>query len=181
MAMAEAEASPAPARTTAGEPAALLELIAPARTLAVVGLAKNTGKTQTLTTFLAELAVARRRVGVTSIGRDGEEHDVIDRRIAKPRVRLAAGSLVATTDALLRASAIPNERLLATGVRTPMGEVLVAETARRGHDRGRRAELGRGRALGERTDDAGAAPSRSSSTERSTAARPPRRPSPTAC
>ena len=63
---------------------------------------------------------------MTSIGRDGEEHDVIDRRIAKPRVRLVAGSLVATTDALLRASAIAHERLLATGIRTPLGEVLLA-------------------------------------------------------
>lgn len=112
---------------TGERPQALSRLIAPVRVLALVGLAKNTGKTQTLTTLLAELAAAGRRVGATSIGRDGEERDVIDRRIAKPRVRLAPGSLVATTDALLRASAIPHERLVATGIRTPLGQVLVAE------------------------------------------------------
>ncbi|HXW58729.1 MAG TPA: hypothetical protein VEJ23_04535 [Solirubrobacteraceae bacterium] len=105
----------------------LAQLIAPARTLALVGLAKNTGKTQTLTALLAALAAAGRRVGVTSIGRDGEERDVIDSRIAKPRVRLEPGSLVATTDALLRASAIPHDRLVATGIRTPLGQVLIAE------------------------------------------------------
>jgi hypothetical protein len=65
-------------------------------------------------------------VGVTSVGRDGEERDVIDSRIEKPRVRLPAGSLVATTDGLLRTSAIPHELLEETGVRTPLGRVLVA-------------------------------------------------------
>ncbi len=118
---------PAQAPPSVHAPQALSRLIEPAHTLALVGLAKNTGKTQTLTALLSELAATGRRVGVTSIGRDGEEHDVIDRRIAKPRVRLAAGSLVATTDALLRASGIAHERLLATGIRTPLGEVLLAE------------------------------------------------------
>jgi hypothetical protein len=104
----------------------LSELIAPARRLALVGLAKNTGKTETLATLLRECQERTRRVGVTSVGRDGEERDVIDIRIEKPRVELCAGSLVATTDALLRAGAIPHELVLETGVRTPLGRVLIA-------------------------------------------------------
>ena len=36
--------------------------------LALVGLAKNTGKTETLTALLRELAQQDRRVGVTSVG-----------------------------------------------------------------------------------------------------------------
>jgi hypothetical protein len=91
-----------------------------------VGLAKNTGKTVTLTVLLRELAAAGVRVGVTSVGRDGEEHDVIDFRIDKPRVHLVPSSLVATTDELLRASGVRNEPLERTGVRTPLGEVLIA-------------------------------------------------------
>jgi hypothetical protein len=106
--------------------ATLGELLSPTRRLALVGLAKNTGKTETLAAILAEHAAAGRRVGVTSIGRDGEERDVIDARIAKPRIRIAAGGLVASTGALLRASALRHERLLRTGVRTPLGEVVVA-------------------------------------------------------
>ncbi len=104
----------------------LSELIAPARRLALVGLAKNTGKTETLAALLRECQERARRVGVTSVGRDGEERDVIDIRIEKPRVELCAGSLVATTDALLRAGAIPHELVLETGVRTPLGRVLIA-------------------------------------------------------
>jgi hypothetical protein len=112
------------------------ELTASTRRLALVGLAKNTGKTEALAALLRELASSPRRpgtgeaqaqrVGVTSVGRDGEERDAIDPRIEKPRVHLLGGSLVATTDALLRASAIPHELLEDTGVRTPLGRVLIA-------------------------------------------------------
>jgi hypothetical protein len=104
----------------------LSQLTASTRRLALVGLAKNTGKTETLGALLRELDERGRRVGVTSVGRDGEERDVIDARIEKPRVRLTAGSLVATTDSLLRASAIAHELIEETGVRTPLGRVLVA-------------------------------------------------------
>jgi hypothetical protein len=96
------------------------------RRLALVGLAKNTGKTEALAALLRELRAEGRCVGVTSVGRDGEERDVIDSRISKPRVSLPAGSIVATTDGLLRASAIPHELLEETGVRTPLGRVLIA-------------------------------------------------------
>ncbi len=104
----------------------LSELTASIRRLALVGLAKNTGKTETLAALLRELQEAGRRVGVTSVGRDGEERDVIDPRVAKPRIRLPAGSLVATTDALLHASGVPHELLVQTPARTPLGRVLIA-------------------------------------------------------
>lgn len=112
----------------AGEDAVarLRELLADVRKLALVGLAKNTGKTVTLSAILAEHAGAGTRVGVTSIGRDGEHHDVIDARIEKPSVALQEGDLVASTGALLRASALAHERLEQTGVRTPLGEVVIA-------------------------------------------------------
>jgi hypothetical protein len=104
----------------------LCDLTAGARRLALVGLAKNTGKTVALAALLGELQAAGRAVGVTSVGRDGEEHDVIDFRIEKPAVNLWAGSLVATTDELLGASGIPHELLERTNVRTPLGRVLIA-------------------------------------------------------
>ena len=104
----------------------LSELTASASRVALVGLAKNTGKTEALAALLRELETEGRRVGVSSVGRDGEEHDVIDFRISKPRVNLPGGSLVATTDVLLRASALPHDLLEETGVRTPLGRVLIA-------------------------------------------------------
>jgi hypothetical protein len=113
-------------------PAPLSRLLSGTRVLALVGLAKNTGKTVTLAAILAEHAKAGRRVGVTSIGRDGEEHDVIDARISKPRIVLQKGSLVASTGALIRASGVAHERLTQTGVRTPLGEVIIARLAEQG-------------------------------------------------
>ncbi len=115
-----------------GEPTRLSELLAGTRALALVGLAKNTGKTETLAAILREHAASGTHVGVTSIGRDGEEHDVIDARIDKPRVELQRGSLVATTGALLRASGLAHERLIQTGVRTPLGEVVLARLSQAG-------------------------------------------------
>jgi hypothetical protein len=110
----------------------LSELTASVRRLALVGLAKNTGKTETLAALLRELETEGRLIGVTSVGRDGEERDVIDARIEKPRVRLGAGSLVATTDALLSVSGIPHTVLENTGLRTPLGGVLIARLRDRG-------------------------------------------------
>jgi len=117
-------ASEAPARLTA--------LLSGTQRLALVGLAKNTGKTETLRAILAEHADAATPVGVTSIGRDGEAHDVIDARIDKPRLNLAEGSLVATSGVLLRASGVAHERLQQTGVRTPLGEVVLARLCEAG-------------------------------------------------
>jgi hypothetical protein len=117
---------------TDAAPVLLSELLAGTRTLALVGLAKNTGKTVALATILAEHAAAGRRVGVTSIGRDGERHDVIDARIEKPSVELQAGDLVASTGALLRASGLAHERIEQTGARTPLGEVVLARLSEPG-------------------------------------------------
>ncbi|MGH2889548.1 MAG: hypothetical protein ACRDNJ_07965 [Solirubrobacteraceae bacterium] len=113
-------------------PGGLADLLEGTRSVALVGLAKNTGKTETLAAILRELEECRRCVGVTSIGRDGEAHDVIDARISKPRIVLREGSLVASTDALVRASGLAHELLERTGVRTPLGEVVVARLAEGG-------------------------------------------------
>jgi hypothetical protein len=110
----------------------LSDLLAGTRRVALVGLAKNTGKTETLAAILRELGQRGTPVGVTSIGRDGEARDVIDARIEKPPIILPAGSLVASTDALVRASGLAHERLAQTGVRTPLGEVMIARLAERG-------------------------------------------------
>ena len=91
--------------------------------MVVVGTAKNTGKT---TAFNALCAVAGRRgiaIAVTSLGRDGEPADALDGE-AKPRVRLAAGTLVALPAGLVPRT--PALAILESGGPTALGAVVFA-------------------------------------------------------
>lgn len=90
-----------------------------------VGLAKNTGKTEALATLVGELSRQGRTLAITSIGRDGEEADAIQPQIPKPRIHCPAGSLVATTAPLIDRCAAPHETLVDTGLRTPLGSVVI--------------------------------------------------------
>jgi hypothetical protein len=99
--------------------------IGSAQRVTFVGLAKNTGKTEALTALMEELSSLGRTLAITSIGRDGEAADAIQPRIAKPRIHCPAGSLVATTAPLLSRCVSPYEILLETGLRTPLGQVVV--------------------------------------------------------
>lgn len=89
-----------------------------------MGMTKNTGKTVTLNHLLASAAWAAVAVGVTSIGRDGEDRDQVF-FIAKPALRVAAGTLVATARATLARSRVPWKILASTGLDSPMGEILI--------------------------------------------------------
>ncbi|MEU1587132.1 hypothetical protein [Micromonospora sp. NPDC005710] len=104
----------------------LADLVAEAQRVAVIGLAKNTGKTRTLVALLAELHRRDRTVGLTSVGRDGEATDVVDPRITKPRIPLPPGGLVATAEPLLRAAGLPYEVVSRTGYSTPLGRTMIA-------------------------------------------------------
>lgn len=96
------------------------------RTVAVMGMSKNTGKTVCLNHLLAQAHEAQVHVGVTSIGRDGEERDQVF-AIPKPPVMVTPGCLVATArDTLLRARA--RVKLIdSTGVHSPMGEIVIVK------------------------------------------------------
>jgi hypothetical protein len=71
-----------------------------ASSLIVVGTAKNVGKTTTVTSLLDVAARRGTRIGLTSIGRDGEAFDAVD-DAPKPRIFVEAGTIVAAGRALL--------------------------------------------------------------------------------
>ncbi len=108
------------------------DAIEPATRVALVGLAKNTGKRVTLGAILSELEARGEAIGVTSIGRDGEAADALDDAIAKPPIRLPAMALVATTEPLLERSGVRAEVPVRTDHRTPLGRVVVARLLERG-------------------------------------------------
>ncbi|MBV8727858.1 MAG: hypothetical protein JO233_08730 [Candidatus Eremiobacteraeota bacterium] len=73
------------------------------RSIAVVGTAKNVGKTVVVATLCAALHSRRMQFGILSVGRDGEAIDVID-TMPKPRLRLPVETLAATARGALSPS-----------------------------------------------------------------------------
>jgi len=70
------------------------------RAVAVIGMAKNAGKTTVLNHLMEESTRRRLRIATASIGRDGEDYDAVTLK-KKPRVLLPAGSVFITTDRLV--------------------------------------------------------------------------------
>lgn len=108
--------------------------VAPSRlsTVAVVGMAKNCGKTTALTSMIREAATLGVRLGITSAGRDGEAFDAVT-GLAKPPIWLPEGALVVTAERTLarsRAKLIPLRR---TGRVTGVGELVAYEVAEPGN------------------------------------------------
>src|SRR5665811_1520600 len=95
---------------------ALYDIIAGSgsRSLAVIGLVKNAGKTTVVNALMANCA---HLFGLTSLGLDGERTDHLT-GLAKPRIAPPAGTLVATTTpSLTRGEALPM-RLMAPSTST---------------------------------------------------------------
>ena len=95
-------------------------------TLAVMGMTKNTGKTVALNHLLAQAATSRISVGVTSIGRDGEDRDQVF-FVPKPPVLVWPGTLVATARDTLRRAKVRCQCIGASGIDSPMGEILIVK------------------------------------------------------
>ena len=99
--------------------------------IAVVGMAKNAGKTVVLNRLIAEASQDNRVLGLTSIGRDGELEDLVT-GTEKPGILVEPGTLLATTDQCLRRSDARVEILETTGEKTPVGQVVLVRVRQRG-------------------------------------------------
>ena len=102
----------------------LYELLSGIKTLSVIGMCKNAGKTTVLNSLIAECENAGERLGLTSIGRDGERSDLVT-NTQKPEIFIRSGAIVATAEQLLREGDISMEVLETTGIPTPMGEIVI--------------------------------------------------------
>ncbi len=97
--------------------------------LAVVGVAKNCGKTTTLNYLL------RKRVGpppaLISIGVDGESEDIL-LGTSKPPIEVQPGQWVVTAQQAAERSTARLEYIQPLGIETPLGEVLACRVVDRG-------------------------------------------------
>jgi len=110
---------------------ALYDIIAGSgcRSLAVIGLVKNAGKTTVVNALMAN---CKHRFGLTSLGLDGERTDHLT-GLAKPRIAPPAGTLVATTQGSLDRSGYAMDVLEELPYHTPLGRVLVGRAGGEGH------------------------------------------------
>lgn len=105
---------------------------APYRSLAIAGTAKNAGKTTALNYLIDRFAAAGERLGLSSVGRDGEAIDQLTNR-PKPRIRPPQGTLVATSHDAALYSQATLERVAATPFRTALGPVSIYRVASPGY------------------------------------------------
>jgi hypothetical protein len=98
------------------------------RSLAIIGLVKNAGKTTVVNALLAEQANV---YGLTSLGLDGESTDHLT-GLAKPRISPPPGTLVATTRGSLERSRYPMDILEELPFHTPLGRVVIGRASGRG-------------------------------------------------
>lgn len=99
--------------------------------LAIIGMAKNAGKTVAFNTIVKEAVGKGIRLGLVSYGRDGEEIDAITRQ-EKPRIQIPPDTLFASASEALAKSDLQAEILHRTGINTLLGEVHVYRTGKEG-------------------------------------------------
>lgn len=104
----------------------LYELIKPYRSIAMVGMCKNAGKTTVLNRLIADANHADEIIGLTSIGRDGESSDIVT-NTKKPKIFVWCGTLFATAQQALPLGSVSREILDVTDMSTPMGNVILCK------------------------------------------------------
>jgi len=99
--------------------------------ISIIGMSKNVGKTTTLNHILRQ-ARGKIILGLTSIGRDGEQMDVVT-DTEKPKIYIEKGTIIATAKQCLLNSDITREILKTTGYNTPMGEIIICRAISDGY------------------------------------------------
>lgn len=101
------------------------------RTVAIVGMTKNVGKTVTLNHLVKEFEKKGDSIGLVSAGYDGERVDRLTLK-EKPRIYAPPGAVVATAEACFNAADARLEFLEAGSASTPLGVVYLARVLESG-------------------------------------------------
>lgn len=106
--------------------------IANYNSLSVVGLEKNTGKTECLNYILRQMSQKKERIAVTSIGLDGESKDLIGGG-RKPQIFLYKGVFFTTGENHYRAKEVLSEIVEVSEERTSTGRLVTAQALTKGN------------------------------------------------
>lgn len=102
------------------------------KTLSIVGMAKNAGKTTALNYLIEEAMDDGVVLGITSTGRDGESIDLVT-GTDKPKVFLDTGTIVSVPVKLYDMADAGLEILRMTKYPTALGEILLCRVAESGY------------------------------------------------
>ena len=102
-----------------------IEALLHTKSCSVVGLEKNTGKTECLKYVLDRLPVQTKRIAVTSIGIDGETVDQVT-RTQKPEIVLREGMYFGTSETHYRQRRLVSELIDVSDENTSLGRVVTA-------------------------------------------------------
>lgn len=100
------------------------------KSLSIVGLEKNTGKTVCLN-YILERLPSSFHVAVTSIGIDGESKDQVT-GTAKPEIILKEGTLFSTSEVFYARRQLLSDLLEITSERSSLGRIVTARVVRGG-------------------------------------------------
>ncbi|NOY09438.1 MAG: hypothetical protein GXP33_11430 [Spirochaetes bacterium] len=101
------------------------------RYLAIIGLAKNTGKTVTFNKIIDEAIEIGLEPVLMSYGRDGEKIDAVTRQ-KKPRIRVPPGCIFITAAGAYEKSDITASLIEKTGFNTVLGDINIYRSAGKG-------------------------------------------------
>ena len=95
------------------------------RSLAIVGMEKNTGKTECLNYILHQLKGKGGDIAITSIGIDGEKRDQVCQTV-KPEIEVEEGMIFITSEKHFHEKRLVAEVLDVSGERTALGRLVTA-------------------------------------------------------
>lgn len=101
------------------------------KSLSIVGLEKNTGKTECLNYILKKLPVEKNRVAVSSIGIDGEGIDQVT-HTTKPEIYLRREMYFSTSEKHYKTRKIISELIDVTNESTALGRIVTAKALTKG-------------------------------------------------
>ncbi len=94
--------------------------------LSIVGLEKNTGKTEALNYVVRRLKGMNKRIALTSIGIDGESKDIVT-QTQKPEIRIHPGTVFISAEKHYLNRRITSEILDVSPIHTALGRLIVAK------------------------------------------------------
>ncbi|KAF2955478.1 hypothetical protein AS160_10040 [Marinitoga sp. 38H-ov] len=99
------------------------------KSISIVGLEKNTGKTETLNYVIKKI---NKTIGITSIGIDGESVDQVT-TTPKPEIEIKEGTIFATAERFYKQKRFTSEILsIEDDLRTSIGRIVIAKALERG-------------------------------------------------